>query len=282
MFMSRFVIPLNVVKNYVATPLGQITKSVSSKESLFGPSAFLDLIHTAQKDITGADISFASPLSFNATIDSGWIKVRDMFKLYHYENFLYTMELSGEEIKDYLEYSFGNWFNQMNDGSDHLLKFKYDEDGEMIMSERYNTPEFEERYYNYSSAAGINYTVDVSKSAGERVTITSMSDGTMFDLDKKYSVAVNSYRGNGGGGHLTRGSDLDEEDLSDRVLTSTETDLRFQMMNWVKEKKIIDPRMFGNWSVIPEDWWKQGKTKDFMLIFGEDTVQEKPEINKSK
>ena len=282
MFMSRFVIPLNVVKNYVATPLGQITRSISSKESLFGPSAFVDLIHTAQMDITGAEISFASPLSFNAAIDSGWIKVRDMFKLYHYENFLYTMDLSGEEIKDYLEYSFGNWFNQMKDGSDHLLKFKYDEDGEIIMSERYNTPEFEERYYNYSSAAGINYIVDVSRPVGERLTITTLSNRTEFDPDENYTVAINSYRGNGGGGHLTRGADIDQEDLAGRVLSLTETDLRYQIMNWVKEKKIITPTIIENWSVIPEDWWNQGKRKDFVLIFGEDTIPEKSEINKSK
>lgn len=282
MFMSRFVIPLNVVKNYVATPLGQITRSISSKESLFGPSSFVDLIHTAQLDIAGADISFASPLSFNATIDSGWIKVRDMFKLYHYENFLYTMSLSGEEIKDYLEYSFGNWFNQMDDPNDHLLKFKYDDEGNIIMSARYNTPEFAERFYNYSSAAGINYTVDVSKPVGERVSITTLSDGSKFDLDENYKVAINSYRGNGGGGHLTRGAGIDEDDLSERVSSSTETDLRFQIMTWVKEKKTLTPKTFGNWSVVPEDWWEAGKEKDYKLIFGEDVIQEKSEINKSK
>lgn len=282
MFMSRFVIPLNVVKNYVATPLGQITRSISAKESLFGPSAFVDLIHSAQLDITGADISFVSPLSFNATIDSGWIKVRDMFKLYHYENFLYTMSLSGEEIKNYLEYSFGNWFNQMKDKNDHLLKFKYDDEGNIIMSDRYNTPEFEERFYNYSSAAGINYTVNVSKPVGERVTITTLSDGRTFDLDENHIVAINSYRGNGGGGHLTRGAGIDEEDLSARVLSSTETDLRFQIMNWVKEKKTIPPGLSGNWSVIPEDWWEAGKEKDYKLIFGEYVIQENSEINKSK
>jgi 2',3'-cyclic-nucleotide 2'-phosphodiesterase/3'-nucleotidase len=177
------------------------------------------------------------------------------------------MELSGKEIKDYLEYSFGNWFNQMNDGSDHLLKFKYD-NGEIIMSERYNTPEFEERYYNYSSAAGINYTVDVSKPAGERVTVTTLRDGTKFEMDKKYSVAINSYRGNGGGGHLTRGAGIDGENLSGRVLSSTKTDLRFQIMNWVKEKKIVHPGIIGNWSLVPEDWWKKGREKDYKLLFG--------------
>ncbi|MDH3269261.1 MAG: bifunctional metallophosphatase/5'-nucleotidase, partial [Ignavibacteria bacterium] len=221
-FMSEFLLSLNVVENYVQKPLGQIIKSISSKESLFGPSSFVDLVHNAQLELTGADISFVSPLSFNATIDSGWIRVRDMFKLYHYENFLYTMELTGQEIKDYLEYSFGNWFNQMKDDKDHLLKFSLDENGELMFSERYNTPELEERYYNYSSAAGINYTVDVSKPTGDRVHITNLINGTPFDLDKTYTVAINSYRGSGGGGHLTRGARIPQGELSKRVLSSTE------------------------------------------------------------
>ncbi|HEY7750941.1 MAG TPA: bifunctional metallophosphatase/5'-nucleotidase, partial [Ignavibacteriaceae bacterium] len=112
-FVNRYLIQLNAVKDYVVRPIGRITKSITSKKSLFGPSEFTDLIHTAQLEMTGADISFTSPLSFNTTIDSGWLYVKDIFKLYHYENFLYTMELSGREVKDYLEYSYGNWFNEM-------------------------------------------------------------------------------------------------------------------------------------------------------------------------
>jgi 2',3'-cyclic-nucleotide 2'-phosphodiesterase/3'-nucleotidase len=268
MLMNKLLIPLNIVKNYVSSPLGQITKNVSSKESLFGPSGFVDLIHSAQLDLTSADISFVSPLSFNATIDSGWIKIRDMFRLYHYENFLYTMELSGQEIKDYLEYSFGNWFNQMKNENDHLLKFKYNKDGNVIFSERYNSPEFEERYYNYSSAAGINYTVDVSKAVGERVTISNLSNGEPFDYDQMYTIAINSYRGNGGGGHLTRGAEIPKEELSKRIISSTEKDLRFHLMKWIKEKKSVAPAIIGNWKVVPENWWEKGKQKDYGLIFG--------------
>ena len=268
MLMNKLLIPLNVVKNYVSLPLGQIIKSVSSKESLFGPSGFVDLIHTAQLELTSADISFVSPLSFNATIDSGWIKVRDMFKLYHYENFLYTMELSGQEIKDYLEYSFGNWFNQMKNENDHLLKFKYDEDGNVKFSERYNSPEFEERYYNYSSAAGINYTVDVSKPTGERVLVSTLRNGNEFDPGKMYTVAVNSYRGNGGGGHLVRGAGIPKDELSKRIISSTEKDLRFYIMKWIREKKILTPGRINNWKVIPETWWEKGRQKDYELIFG--------------
>ncbi len=269
MFMNKYLLELNRVENYVVAPLGQIKKTVSSKESIFGPSDFVDLIQIAQLEITGADISFVSPLSFNVTIDSGWVRVRDMFNLYKYENFLYTMELTGQEIKDYLEYSFGNWFNQIENDSDHVLKFKLDEDGSIQYSERYSTPMLEERFYNYSSASGLDYTVDISKPVGERVTFFLLSDSTAFNLDSTYTVAINSYRGNGGGGHLIRGAGIPKVELAGRIIHSTDTDLRLQIMNWIKKKKELYPRTIGNWDIKPQAWWQKGKEIDYKLLFGE-------------
>jgi 2',3'-cyclic-nucleotide 2'-phosphodiesterase/3'-nucleotidase len=268
-FMNKYLLELNRVENYVVAPLGQIKKTVSSKESIFGPSDFVDLIQIAQLEITGADISFVSPLSFNVTIDSGWVRVRDMFNLYKYENFLYTMELTGQEVKDYLEYSFGNWYNQMENDSDHVLKFILDEDGSLQYSERYNIPLLEERFYNYSSASGLDYTVDISKPVGERVTFFLLSDSTAFSLDSTYTVAINSYRGNGGGGHLIRGVGIPKEELAGRIIHSTDTDLRLQIMNWIKEKKVLYPRIIGNWDIKPQAWWQKGKEIDYKLLFSE-------------
>jgi 2',3'-cyclic-nucleotide 2'-phosphodiesterase/3'-nucleotidase len=215
-----------------------------------------------------------SPLSFDTQIDSGWIRIKDMFKLYRYENFLYTMALSGQEIKDYLEYSFGQWFNEMSSVDDHLLKFKTDEDGKIVYSERSNLSTLYERYYNFSNAAGINYTVDITKPEGERVSIISLSDSSIFKLDHKYTVAVNSYRGNGGGGHLTRGAGIPLEALSSRVINSTDKDLRYYMMKWIEKEKVITPKLLRNWEVIPQEWWIKGGKKDYKLIFGEQLILE--------
>jgi 2',3'-cyclic-nucleotide 2'-phosphodiesterase/3'-nucleotidase len=267
-FMSKFTLILKVVGNYVSKPLGRITRDVTSKESLFGPSEFVDLVHSFQLEETDADISFVSPLSFNTQIDSGWIRVKDMFKLYRYENFLYTMELGGQEIKDYLEYSFAGWFNEMGSIDDHLLNFKRDQDGNIIYSGRTNSPMLDKMYYNFSNAAGIYYTVDITKPKGERVKIKRLSDDSVFKLDNKYTVAINSYRGNGGGGHLTRGAGLPMEELSTRVVSSTDKDLRYYMMRWIENKGTVTPMVIGNWRIVPEGWWKKGKEKDFVILFG--------------
>lgn len=266
-FMKRFSPAFDEVKKYVSRPIGKFTKSISSRDALFGPSEFVDLINTVQLELTEADISFTAPLSFNATIKEGDLFVKDMFNLYRYENLLYTIEMSGQEIKDYLEFSYGNWFNQMKNENDNLLRYRLDENGNIIYSQRSNSPELYERFYNFDAAAGIDYVVDVTKPIGERVSILQLSDGRKFDLKTKYKVAVNSYRGNGGGDHLTKGAKIPKEELNKRVISSTDKDLRYYMMKWIEEKKTVEPKLLGNWKVIPENYWQSGKQKDYQLIF---------------
>lgn len=266
-FMKRYENNFNEVKNFVNRPIGEFTESISSRDAIFGPSKFVDLIQSIQLNLTGADVSFTAPLSFNAKIDKGPVYVKDMFDLYRFENLLYTMELSGQEIKDHLEFSYGNWFNQMKDKDDHLLKFKLDDNGNIKYSERTKSPELDERFYNYDAAAGIDYVVDVTKPAGSRIIIKAFSNGNKFDLQKKYRVAINSYRGNGGGGHLTRGANIPKEELSKRIINSTEKDLRYYLMKWIEKEKIVSPTLIGNWKVIPEDYWESGKEKDYQIFF---------------
>lgn len=266
-FVNHFRKNLDEVRSYISNPIGEFTEMISSRDAMFGPSKFVDLIHTVQLELTGTDVSFTAPLSFNTKIDAGKIFARDMFDLYRYENFLYTMELTGQEIKDHLEFSYGNWMNQMKDENDHLLKFKVDEKGNLVYSERTKSPELEERYYNFDSAAGIEYVVDVTKPAGSRINIIRFSDGRDFDLNKKYKVAINSYRGNGGGRHLTEGAKIPHEELSKRVINSTEKDLRYYVMKWIEKKHTVKPQLLNNWKIVPENYWLAGKQKDYQILF---------------
>jgi len=268
-FMETFAPLLQAAKTYVESPVGNFTKAINSRESMFGDAAFIDLIHQAQLDLSGAQISFAAPLSFDMQIDEGEFYVRDMFKLYRFENLLYTMELGGVEIKDFLEYSYKLWFNQMESENDNLLSFKEDPEGNLVRSRHGDSFQLKNAYYNFDSGDGLLYTVDVSKPFGERVNITSLSDGTPFDLNKKYTVTLNSYRGNGGGNHLVAGSKIRQELLADRIIHTTEKDLRYHMMEWLKQKGDITPKTNNNWKIIPEDWVNQAKPKDYNLLFGE-------------
>ena len=49
-------------------------------------------------------------------------------------------------------------------------------------------------------------------------------------MDKTYKGARNSYRGNGGGELLTKGAGIPQEELKDRIVFSTDKDLRYYLM----------------------------------------------------
>lgn len=257
------------IHNYVEKVIGNSEANLSSRQSYFGPSAFIDMIQEVQLKITGADLSFTAPLSFDVSIPAGPIRVSDMFKLYRYENMLYTMSLSGQEIIDYLEYSYGGWFNTMKDKNDVLLNLRMGKDGKPVLTK--GKAWLENQPYNFDSAAGIDYVVDITKPEGERITVRRFSDGRIFDKKGVYKVAVNSYRGSGGGGHLTRGAGIKAEDLGKRLLSSTEKDLRYYILKYIESKKTIQPKTYNNWKIIPEDWVKAAASREYTLLFGNDS-----------
>ncbi len=264
-FFQRFEKDINEIVAFANEPVGQLKNSLASIDAFFGPAAFVDLVHEIQLKTTGADVSFTAPLAFNENLRTGMLNVRDFFKLYQYENYLYVMELSGKEIADYLEFSYGIWLNQMKNENDHLLLFRFDEEGlpQVDAGGRHRL-----RYptYNFDSAAGISYTVDASKPAGERITIENMEDGSPFDLQKKYRVAINSYRGSGGGGHLTEGAGIAHEQLRQRITFTSEKDLRSELIRYFREERVVDPQPRNNWKIIPEAWVERGREKDLDLL----------------
>ncbi len=265
-FITMFAQQDKTISEYVNRPIGNSSVTISSRDAYFGPSAFVDMIHTIQMEITGADVSFAAPLSFDVQINKGPITVGDMFKLYRFENMLYTMSLSGEEIKKYLEYSYSEWLNTMKRPSDLLLKLRVGKDGKPVLTN--GKAWFRNQSYNFDSAAGINYTVDVTKPEGSRIIITGFTDGRSFERNKMYKVAVNSYRGNGGGGHFTEGAGIPRDELRKRLISSTDHDLRFYLLKSIEAKKSINPVPLNNWKIIPEKWVKAAESSEYALLFG--------------
>ena len=70
------------------------------------------------------------------------------------------------------------------------------------------------RSYNFDSAGGLIYEVDVTKPNGERVNIKSLADGTPFDLSASYNVAMTSYRASGGGNIMREGAGVDTDRIA--------------------------------------------------------------------
>ncbi len=262
-FMAQFAPQREAVEKFVSRRIGHADMPMSTRDAYFGPSPFMDFIHRMQLAISGADISFAAPLSFDATISSGDIHVSDMFNLYKYENMLYTMALSGKEIKDYLEMSYDLWSNTMKSADEHLLRLRDNANSDDMTHTGFRYPS-----YNFDSAAGIIYTVDVTKPRGEKITIVSMAGGSRFEPDAIYKVAINSYRGNGGGNLLTQGAGIAPEELSSRILDSTDKDLRYYLMEYIINHPEIKATTNDNWQFTPRDIVEPAAKRDRELLFG--------------
>lgn len=257
-FMTKFKGYIDTVQQYVDQPVGTISQTITSENDFFGPSEFTGLIHRAQLELTGAEVSFTAPLSFRATIPQGPLTVKDLFRLYRFENQLYTITLTGSEISGYLNYSYSIWMKTMTGPDDAMINMDQQPDG---------TWRLKNAYYNFDSAAGIDYTVDLSKPVGQMVTILRMSDGKPFDAAKKYKVALNSYRGSGGGNHLSRGAGLSKEEAANRLIVSSDMDFRFLLTGWIRKQGTIKPVQIPNWKTIPEAWTGPAAKRDKARLF---------------
>ena len=115
---------------------------------------------------------------------------------------------------------------------------------------------------------GIEYTVDVTKPAGDRVTVSSLANGLPFSPDSTYTVAVNSYRASGGGGHFDAAG-ITHSKLASRIVTATSRDLRYSMTEWIREKGEIDPSPLSTWKILPENWVSEAKKRETKLLFND-------------
>lgn len=65
---------------------------------------------------------------------------------------------------------------------------------------------------------------------------------------------MNSYRGNGGGDLLTLGAGISKEDLAKRIIFATDKDLRYYLMQYIEQEKVLHPHAMHQWKFIPEEW----------------------------
>lgn len=260
-YMAHFAGYMKKVENFVGEYVGEIEETMYTRDGFFGSSPFIDLIHNLQLSITGADISFNAPLSFNSQVDKGSLYMSDMFKLYKYENQIYVLQLTGEEVRRHLEMSYDLWVNTMKSPDDHIMLLDSKKINDM---QRYG---FKNLTFNFDSAAGIDYVVDVTQPDGKKVKILRMSNGEKFDPNKTYKVVMNSYRGNGGGELLTAGAGIPRDSLQSRIIFESEKDQRYYLTKEIQKLKTITPKANNNWRFVPEEWTKPAIERDYQLLF---------------
>jgi len=266
---EKFKDDFDVVKAFTIREVGHLDMPLNTVDAYGGMSDYINLIHAVSiVSAPQAKVSFAAPLTYNGSIPAGTIVYNDLFTIYPFENQLYVLEMTGKEIKDYLEYSYDSWINTYKAGQPHLLKIRNSSDprtGQKKWS-------FVSRSYNFDSAGGLIYEVDVTKTCGDRVTIRSFADGTPFSEDAAYNVAMTSYRANGGGGILKDGAGIDAAEAQNRIVARY-PEIREMLYDYVlKHGKISrelvgDPKLIGQWQFVPEKMAQEAISADLDLMF---------------
>ena len=263
---ARFAGAYRDVKAFTLREVGEIACPLDMKEAFTGPCAMVNLIHLVQLGASGADVSFAAPLSQRGHIDAGKVVFNDMFTIYLYENTLFKIRLTGAQIRSYLEFSYDKWIRTPDRSDPHVLRIVSRPDPR-FGRDRWS---FENRSYNFDSAAGLNYTIDVSKPFGQRVAISGMAGGREFDENATYTVAMTSYRAAGAGGLLGSGAGVDPSKLE---IVDKYPEIRdliydyFLRQGKVTEEMLFDGDVLGSWRFEPAVAAEKALKADLSLLF---------------
>ncbi|MBP5504681.1 MAG: bifunctional metallophosphatase/5'-nucleotidase [Bacteroidales bacterium] len=218
-FDAEFADDYRRVKAFTLQEICQVSESFNLADALTGPSAYMNLLYDLQLDVTGADLTFAAPLSSYGIINKGTLVYNDLTRIYPFENKLFTIRLTGEQIKNYLEYSYDRWINRSGPA------------------------------YCYDSCGGLRYKVYKNRPMGSRVVIESMEDGTPFEAGKSYTVAITSYRAMGGDGLLSEGAGLDVSNPEAYIVDKC-GDIRGLLYDYLTATGTLEPTVNDNWKFI--------------------------------
>ena len=187
----------------------------------------IDLIQAVQLQESGAELSIASSLNLGAAFEAGPITVERLVALYPYENTLRAVRLSGAQVRAFLEHTARYWLVKQNaDGS-----FRVESDP--------NIPG-----YNYDMLQGLDYTIELSRPMGRRITTLTRNGRPVADTDS-FTVAINNYRAGGGGGYdMLRGAP---------VVYEGTRELRELIVDEIRRRGTIEPSdvYVENWRMLP-------------------------------
>ncbi len=145
---------------------------------------YLDFVNRVQMAATGAKISGTALFNDDVGGFGAKVSVRNVMNSYVFPNTLVVEKVSGKDLRAAVERS--------------ASFFELGDDGKVEISASFSTPKVE--LYNYDYYTGIDYSFDLTKPAGQRVG-KIMFAGKELLAEQEVEVALNQYRGVGGGNY---------------------------------------------------------------------------------
>lgn len=166
-------------------------------------------------------------------VPKGELAIKNVADLYLYDNTVAAIKVTGADVKEWLEMSAGQ-FNQIDaskTGEQSLINSEF-------------------RSYNFDVIDGVTYEIDVTQpakydvngveiNAGASRIKNLMYDGKAIDPKQEFLVATNNYRANSGTFPGVRNK-------LDVIMYPDEN--RQAVIDFIIEKKTIDPSADGNWT----------------------------------
>lgn len=246
-YSIQFRNEFKAVKERTEMVVGHINSDITVSDAFFGSSAYVDFMQQVMLEVSGADVAFAAPLYFNGHVPAGDLTLAKLAGLYHLDDRLFVLHMTGDEIRRYLERSYAAWVAGMSSPDDSLFLL-------VNTDEKKNQWFFQNYLCNFDSAAGLRYTVDVTKPSGERVLIGSMADGTPFQLDHVYRVCMTGYRASGGGELITKGAGINKSELDGRIERKLQGYILDALTSYFQTHSEVSPSPQHLWSFVPSDW----------------------------
>ena len=224
---------------YTGTQIGQATGAFSGKDQTMKATAIMELINKVQLQNANAQLSIAAPLSASANIPEGNITNKDIMGTYVFENYLYGVKMTGEQVKKWLEYS-AKYYKQVSNETDSPEK-----------DTKLNVPD-----YNLDQLYGASYDIDLTKPVGSRI-VNLKYNGSLINNTDVFTVAINDYRYNGGGGFMKEiglsNTDPSVVTYSSAKALGDDGQIRNLMISYIKDAKTISPVCSSNWKLSTKE-----------------------------
>ena len=235
--------------------IASVKGEMKAVDALFGPSAYVDIVHAVQLQNTGADLSIAHPYTIQEVCVDGEVSIADMRRFYPVGGKLYTVTMKGSEIYDMLLHSLSGYYMNVYKKNGNLLKYN-----------RENT-RLSENCKSLESVAGLRYNVHVNKKKDEgKLQILGLANGQPFKLDKEYTVAVSADYLQNANLAFSIGAKIKQHELRKRVVAISEKDLTELILDYFTANKTVQLKPMNNWSLQPAAWMKDIKENEMKKI----------------
>jgi 2',3'-cyclic-nucleotide 2'-phosphodiesterase/3'-nucleotidase len=69
---------------------------------------------------------------------------------------------------------------------------------------------------------------------------------------------------------LVKGAGIPHDQLSSRLLSSTDKDLRYYLIEYIQQHPDLHPVPLNQWKFIPEEWTEPAARRDYEYVFGKE------------